>query len=135
MSKHERSRFVEQLLKDELEAVALGLEQGVYVWEVIDLPHDSQGSTPLITACRMGLTRVMHFLLKGGADATLCNNSNQTALHVSQPALQGELLTAMIRDVPHQRQLSLAAWRGDLCCLQDLMVSSSDFNFHLHFDC
>ncbi|XP_052420942.1 mitogen-activated protein kinase kinase kinase 19 isoform X2 [Carassius gibelio] len=124
MSKHERSRFVEQLLKDELEAVALGLEQGVYAWEEIDLPHDSQGSTPLITACRMGLTRVMHFLLKGGADATLCNNSNQTALHVSQPALQGELLTAMIRDVPHQRQLSLAAWRGDLCCLQDLMVQA-----------
>ncbi|XP_016335731.1 mitogen-activated protein kinase kinase kinase 19-like [Sinocyclocheilus anshuiensis] len=124
MSKHERSRFVEQLLKDELEAVALGLEQGVYAWEEIDLPHDSQGSTPLISACRTGLTRVMHFLLKRGADATLCNSSNQTALHVSQPALQGELLTAMIRDVPHQKQLSLAAWRGDLCCLQDLMAQA-----------
>ncbi len=43
MSEHERSRFVEQLLKEELEAVALGLEQGVYAWEEIDLPHDSQG--------------------------------------------------------------------------------------------
>ncbi|XP_016387841.1 mitogen-activated protein kinase kinase kinase 19-like [Sinocyclocheilus rhinocerous] len=124
MSKHERSRFVEQLLKDELEAVALGLEQGVYAWEEIDLPHDSQGSTPLISACRTGLTRVMHFLLKRGADATLCNSSNQTALHVSQPALQGELLTAMIRDLPHRKQLSLAAWRGDLCCLQDLMAQA-----------
>ncbi|XP_016389914.1 mitogen-activated protein kinase kinase kinase 19-like [Sinocyclocheilus rhinocerous] len=124
MSKHERSRFVEQLLKEELEAVVLGLEQGLYAWEEIDLPHDSQGSTPLISACRRGLTKVMHFLLKRGADATLCNHSNQTALHVSQPALQEELLTAMIGDVPHQRQLSQAAWRGDLCCLQDLMAQT-----------
>ncbi|KAI2660608.1 Mitogen-activated protein kinase kinase kinase 19 [Labeo rohita] len=104
MSRHERSRFVEQLLNEELEAVALGLEQGEYAWEEIDLPHDSQGSTPLISACRRGLTR--------------------TALHVSQPALQRELLTSMIRDIPHQRQLSLAAWRGDLCCLQDLMAQT-----------
>ncbi|XP_050976002.1 uncharacterized protein map3k19 isoform X2 [Labeo rohita] len=124
MSRHERSRFVEQLLNEELEAVALGLEQGEYAWEEIDLPHDSQGSTPLISACRRGLTRVMHFLLKRGADATLCNHCNQTALHVSQPALQRELLTSMIRDIPHQRQLSLAAWRGDLCCLQDLMAQT-----------
>lgn len=58
MSKHERSRFVEQLLKEELEAVTLGLEQGIYSWEEIDLPHDSQGCTPLISACRRGLTRV-----------------------------------------------------------------------------
>ncbi|KAK2905071.1 hypothetical protein Q8A67_006870 [Cirrhinus molitorella] len=124
MSIHERSRFVEQLLTEELEAVDLGLEQGDYAWEEIDLPHDSQGSTPLISACRRGLTRVMHFLLKRGADATLCNHSNQTALHVSQPALQGELLTALIRDIPYQRRLSLAAWRGDLCCLQDLMAQT-----------
>ncbi|XP_048048511.1 serine/threonine-protein kinase STE20-like [Megalobrama amblycephala] len=124
MSKHERSRFVEHLLKEELEAVTLGLEQGIYSWEEIDLPHDSQGCTPLISACRRGLTRVVHFLLERGADATLCNHSNQTALHVSQPALQGELLMAMIRNVPHQRQLSLAAWWGDLCCLQDLMAQA-----------
>ncbi|KAK7169019.1 hypothetical protein R3I93_005114 [Phoxinus phoxinus] len=122
MNKHERSSFVEQLLKEELEAVTLGLEQGIYSWEEIDLPHDSQGCTPLISACRRGLTRVMHFLLERGADATLCNHSNQTALHVSQPALQGELLMAMMRDVPHQSQLSLAAWWGDLYCLQDLMA-------------
>ncbi|XP_043104450.1 mitogen-activated protein kinase kinase kinase 19-like [Puntigrus tetrazona] len=124
MSKRERSRFVEQLLKEELEAVAVGLEQGLYAWEELDLPHDSGGSTPLISACGTGLTTVMHFLLKRGADATLCNNSSQTALHVSEPALQGELLTAMIRDVPRQKQLSLAAWRGDLSCLQDLMAQA-----------
>lgn len=77
----------------------------------------------------------MRFFLERGADATLCNHSNQTALHVSQPALEGELLSALIRDLPHQMQLSDAAWRGDPCSLQDLMVSSSDFNFHLPFDC
>jgi len=58
MNKHERSSFVEQLLKEELEAVTLGLEQGIYSWEEIDLSHDSQGCTPLISACRRGLTRV-----------------------------------------------------------------------------
>ncbi|XP_077071304.1 uncharacterized protein map3k19 isoform X2 [Siphateles boraxobius] len=122
MNKHERSSFVEQLLKEELEAVSLGLEQGIYSGEEIDLPHDSQGCTPLISACRRGFTRVMHFLLERGADATLCNHSNQTALHVSQPALQREMLMAMMSGIPHQRQLSLAAWWGDLYCLQDLMA-------------
>ncbi|KAI7808902.1 putative mitogen-activated protein kinase kinase kinase 19, partial [Triplophysa rosa] len=127
---HERSRLVELLLKEDLEAVTLGLEQGLYCWEEIDLPHDSDGCTPLISACRMGLTMVMRFLLERGADATLCNHNNQTALHVSQPALEGELLSALIRNLPHQMQLSDAAWRGDPCSLQDLMAQTDllDFN-------
>nr|XP_055071608.1 probable serine/threonine-protein kinase mkcC [Misgurnus anguillicaudatus]XP_055071609.1 probable serine/threonine-protein kinase mkcC [Misgurnus anguillicaudatus] len=123
METHESSRYVELLLKEELVAVAEGLEQGIYCWEEMDLP-DSNGCTPLIIACRMGLTTVMHFLLESGADATLCNHSNQTALHVSQPKLQDELLLALNRDLPQQMQLSDAAWRGDLSSLQDLMAQT-----------
>ncbi|XP_065148710.2 uncharacterized protein map3k19 [Paramisgurnus dabryanus] len=124
MGTHESSRYVELLLKEELVAIAEGLEQGIYCWEEIDLP-DSNGCTPLIIACRMGLTTVMHFLLESGADATLCNHSNQTALHVSQPKLQDELLLALNRDLPQQMQLSDAVWRGDLSSLQDLMAQAN----------
>ncbi|KAA0715814.1 Mitogen-activated protein kinase kinase kinase 19 [Triplophysa tibetana] len=130
MGSHERSRLVELLLEEDLEAVTLGLEQGLYCWDEIDLPHDSDGCTPLISACRMGLTMVMRFLLERGADATLCNHSNQTALHVSQPALEGELLSALIRDLPHQMQLSDTAWRGDPCSLQDLMAQTDMLDFN-----
>lgn len=49
------------------------------------------------------LKQVMQFLLKRGADAMLCNHSNQTALHV---ALQEELLTAMIRRTPSEAALT-----------------------------
>lgn len=75
----------------------------------------------------------MHFLLERGADATLCNHSSQTALHVSQPDLQKELLTAMLRPLTHPAQLLEVAWRGDIHTLERLLVSSPVSDFHLPF--
>lgn len=75
----------------------------------------------------------MHFLLERGADATLCNYSNQTALHVSQPDLQKELLAAMLRPLVYRAQFLEVAWRGDIHALQHLLVSRPFFDFHLTF--
>ncbi|KAK1797650.1 hypothetical protein P4O66_008013, partial [Electrophorus voltai] len=115
-------RMVELLLKEELEAVSVGLEQRLYTLEELDEPHDSNGSTPLISACQMGLTKVMHFLLDRGVDVTLCNHNNQTALHASQPGLQRELLAAISRPLSHPAQLLEAAWKGDIRSLQHLLM-------------
>lgn len=52
------SSFADLLLKGDLEAVTRGLEDGLYSWEELDQPHDAQGSTPLISACQMGLDTV-----------------------------------------------------------------------------
>lgn len=77
--------------------------------------------------------QVMHFLLGRGADVTLCNHSNQTALHVSQPDLQKELLDSLLSPLAHRAQLLEVAWRGDIDALQRLLVSRpvSDSTHHL----
>lgn len=68
--------------------------------------------------------QVVQRLLRTGADMTLCNSSQQTALHVSPPELQGKVLGWMSRPhLPPQAQLLQAAWQGDLYSLQNLLVS------------
>ncbi|XP_049340701.1 mitogen-activated protein kinase kinase kinase 19 [Astyanax mexicanus] len=119
-----RQGLSDLLLEGDLGAVALGLEQGLFSLDELDLPHNSDGSTPLISACKMGLKTVMHFLLERGADATLCNHSSQTALHVSSPDLQEELLAAIVRPLSHKGQLLGAAWRGDISALEHLLTDN-----------
>ncbi|KAE8277213.1 hypothetical protein D5F01_LYC24940 [Larimichthys crocea] len=74
------------------------------------------------------MTEVVQQLLRTGADMTLCNSSQQTALHVSPPELQGKVLGWMSRPhLPPQAQLLQAAWQGDLYSLQNLLeVSHTD---------
>ncbi|KAI4805189.1 hypothetical protein KUCAC02_009816 [Chaenocephalus aceratus] len=83
--------------------------------------EEEQGTFPLI--CRIGITQVVQRLLRGGGDLTLCDRSQQTALHISSPELQGKVLGWMSR--PHlspQAQLLQAAWQGDLHSLQLLLL-------------
>lgn len=42
--------------REDLEAVVSWLEQGH--WEEVDQPHNSEGSTPLISACQRGQSMV-----------------------------------------------------------------------------
>ncbi|KAK3544026.1 hypothetical protein QTP70_035039, partial [Hemibagrus guttatus] len=130
MKMEERS-FVDLLFKGELEAVSRGLEDGLYSWEELNQPHNAQGSTPLISACQMGLDMVMHFLLERGADATLCNHSNQTALHASQPDLKKKLLAAMLRPLAHTAQLLEVAWRGDIHTLERLLIETDSMDVNI----
>ncbi|XP_062861470.1 uncharacterized protein map3k19 [Trichomycterus rosablanca] len=125
------SRLVDLLLMGELEAANRGLEEGVYSWEELDRPHNVEGNTPLISACQMGLSMVMHFLLDRGADPTLCNHSNQTALHLSQPSLQGEMLAAITKPFPHCTQLLKAAWTGDIHALQHLLSKTDSLDVNI----
>ncbi|KAM6978438.1 uncharacterized protein map3k19 [Tautogolabrus adspersus] len=68
-------------------------------------------------------------LLKAGADMTLCDSTQQTALHVSPPELQGKVLGWMSRPhLPPQEQLLQAAWQGDLLYLQYLLKDRLDVN-------
>ncbi|KAK1903092.1 Histone-lysine N-methyltransferase EHMT2 [Dissostichus eleginoides] len=87
--------------------------------------EEEQGTFPLITACRIGITQVVQRLLRGGGDLTLCDHSQQTALHISSPELQGKVLGWMSRPhLPPQAQLLQAAWQGDLHSLQLLLDSA-----------
>lgn len=59
----EERRLVDLLLQGKLEAVTQGLVDGLYSWEELDQPHNAQGSTPLISACQMGLHMVRDLYL------------------------------------------------------------------------
>ncbi|XP_067372129.1 mitogen-activated protein kinase kinase kinase 19 isoform X2 [Channa argus] len=86
---------------------------------------EEQGYTPLITACRKGMTEVVQGLLQSGADLTLCDGSQQTALHISCPELRGKMLSWMSRPhLPPQTQLLQASWQGDLHSLQHLLAQT-----------
>ncbi|XP_047457945.1 uncharacterized protein map3k19 [Mugil cephalus] len=87
--------------------------------------EEDEGCTPLISACRKGLTEVVLQLLRAEADVTLCNRRQQTALHVSPPELQRKILRWMSR--PHlapQARLLQAAWQGDLHSLQHSLTQT-----------
>ncbi|XP_039884316.1 uncharacterized protein LOC120731371 [Simochromis diagramma] len=81
-----------------------------------------QGCTPLIAACRGAMSEVVQQLLRTDADLTLCNFSQQTALHISPPELREKMVRWMSRPhLPPQAQLLQAAWQGDFHSLQHLL--------------
>ncbi|KAM6178319.1 mitogen-activated protein kinase kinase kinase 19 [Rhynchocyon petersi] len=97
----------------------------------LDFQHPKTGNTPLITAAEENLTEVVGFLLEKGADITLCNYSNQTAIHVANCNIQKQLLLAINGIQPPQMQLLQSSWQGDLKQLQHLLASEKflDINF------
>ncbi|XP_051260812.1 uncharacterized protein map3k19 isoform X2 [Dicentrarchus labrax] len=120
MLKREEEEEEENVLVESLRQEVEGQEE----LQVSDT-EDEEGSTPLITACHKGMTEVVQRLLRGGADMTLCNYSQQTALHTSPPELQGKVLGWMLRPhLPPQAQLLQAAWQGDLHSLQNLLAQT-----------
>ena len=68
------------------------------------------------------ILQVVGFLLEKGADITLCNYSNQTAVHVANCEVQRQLLAINGIQAP-QMQLLQSSWQGDLEQLQHLLVS------------
>ncbi|XP_028291881.1 uncharacterized protein LOC114455071 [Gouania willdenowi] len=82
----------------------------------------------LFTACRSGMAEVVQQQLQSTmVDLTVCNQAQQTVLHViSTPDLQEKVVQWMSRDSrPHlapQAQLLQAAWQGDLLSLQQLIA-------------
>uniref|UniRef100_A0A8D1LEE8 Mitogen-activated protein kinase kinase kinase 19 n=1 Tax=Sus scrofa TaxID=9823 RepID=A0A8D1LEE8_PIG len=96
----------------------------------LNFQHPKTGNTPLITAAAENLTEVVGFLLEKGADITLCNYSNKTAVHVAKSDVQRQLLAMTGIQAP-QMQLLRSSWQGDLEQLQHLLASEEllDINF------
>lgn len=76
------------------------------------------------------LLQVVEFLLERGADITLCNYDNRTAVHVANCDVQRQLL-ATNGIQASQMQLLRSSWQGDLEQLQQLLVSQININFYL----
>ncbi|XP_021054875.2 mitogen-activated protein kinase kinase kinase 19 [Mus pahari] len=127
-----------KLIHDFLEVVSRGDVEGIcgHIPEVhsvlgnLDFQHPQTGNTPLITAAEENLAEVVEILLEGGADITLCNYSNQTALHVANGDIQRQLLAGKGIQAP-QMQLLRSSWQGDLEQLRHLLACEEflDINF------
>ncbi|XP_045723447.2 mitogen-activated protein kinase kinase kinase 19 [Mirounga angustirostris] len=127
-----------KLIHDFLEVVSRGDVELIcdYITKVhsilgnLNFQHPKTGNTPLITAAEENLAEVVEFLLEKGADITLCNYSNQTAVHVANCDVQRQLLAINGIQAP-QMQLLQSSWQGNLEQLQHLLASEEflDINF------
>ncbi|OCT63359.1 mitogen-activated protein kinase kinase kinase 19 [Xenopus laevis] len=91
--------------------------------EHINFQHPVTENTALIIAVERNLPELVALLLDHGADVTLCNVNNQTALHVASEGIQRQLLNAVHRSAFPHLQLLQAAWQEDLEALQQLLVT------------
>ncbi|KAG7502882.1 mitogen-activated kinase kinase kinase 19 isoform X1 [Solea senegalensis] len=129
MQKNEKQEIVEEDLMGSLGREVDDQED----LEVLDTEDEEErGCPPLIAACRKGMTEVVQQLLSSGADVTLCDCSQETALHVSRPELQGKMLGWMSRPhLPPQAQLLQACWQGDMHTLQHLLAQEEGLDVNV----
>ncbi|XP_019490358.1 PREDICTED: 26S proteasome non-ATPase regulatory subunit 10-like, partial [Hipposideros armiger] len=122
--------FLELVSRGDVELICDHITKVHSILGNLDFQHPKTGNTPLITAAEENLTEVVKFLLEKGADITLCNYNNQTAVHVANCTVQRQLL-AINGIQAAQMQLLQSSWQGDLEQLQHLLASEEilDINF------
>ncbi|XP_031236910.1 mitogen-activated protein kinase kinase kinase 19 isoform X2 [Mastomys coucha] len=122
--------FLEVVSRGDVESICVHIPEVHSTLGNLDFQHPQTGNTPLITAVEENLAEVVEFLLERGADITLCNFSNQTALHVAKGDIQRQLLAGKGILAP-QTQLLRSSWQGDLEQLQHLLACEEflDINF------
>ena len=107
---------------------------------ILDATSPSDGSTPLLTACRHGHVQVAAQLMAARADANLANRSGTTPLHAS--CLAGRqactaLLCAAGADVGVSRgdgstPLMDACQQGNAACATEMLRARADPNAAMH---
>ncbi|XP_071954850.1 uncharacterized protein [Antedon mediterranea] len=90
----------------------------------IDVKDSITGNTPLIWAAKHGHEKIVHLLLKYGADVTLSNFEHQTAIEVAPANLRKLLIGSVDRTGSSPRHLLQAAWQGNLKAVQKLLSES-----------
>ncbi|XP_042539359.1 mitogen-activated protein kinase kinase kinase 19 [Dipodomys spectabilis] len=122
--------FLEIVSRGDVELICDHITKVHSILGNLDFQHPKTGNTPLIIAAEENLTEVVGLLLEKGADITLCNYNNQTAVHVANCNIQRQLLEVNGIQAP-QMQLLQSSWQGDLEQLQHLLASEEflDINF------
>ncbi|XP_052066561.1 uncharacterized protein LOC127706153 isoform X3 [Mytilus californianus] len=88
----------------------------------VDVKDKRTGNTPLIWASKRGHTKIVQLLLKHGADVTLRNYENQTAVDVASSAIKTVLLDSVERTTESWHHLLLqAAWQGNIKVVRKLL--------------
>ncbi|XP_073503384.1 mitogen-activated protein kinase kinase kinase 19 [Phyllobates terribilis] len=117
--------FLEAAAKGDMQEIitSLSIEPGL-----INAHHPETGNTALIAAAGENRAEVILLLLERGADVTLCNFANQTAVHVAEAGTRAQLLAAVTRTAFPQLSMMQAAWQGDLERIQHLLSAG-----HAHY--
>ncbi|XP_071795773.1 uncharacterized protein [Asterias amurensis] len=90
----------------------------------IDVKEKRTGNTPILWAAKNGHLKIVQLLLKYGADITIRNYDNETALDVAKPGVQTALLQSVERNGCTPRHLLQAAWQGNIEVVQRLLNES-----------
>ncbi|XP_074071153.1 mitogen-activated protein kinase kinase kinase 19 [Macrotis lagotis] len=123
--------FLEGVFRGDVELISSHISKVHSILGNLDFQHPTTGNTALITAAERNLIEVVEFLLEKGADITLCNYCNQTAVHVANDAVRRQLLLAINGTRASHLRLLQISWQGDLQQLQHMLASekSLDINF------
>ncbi|XP_044525068.1 mitogen-activated protein kinase kinase kinase 19 [Gracilinanus agilis] len=114
--------FLESVSRGDVELISNHISKVHSILGNLDFQHPTTGNTALIIAAERNLIEVIEFLLEKGADITLCNYCNQTAVHVANDVVQKQLLLAINGTRAPHLQLLQISWQGDLQQLQSLLV-------------
>ena len=98
----------------------------------IDVKEKRTGNTPIIWAAKNGHLKIVQLLLKYGADITIRNYDNETAIDVAKPGVRTALLQSVERAGCTPRHLLQAAWQGNIDVVQRLLVSFSEHHAYVH---
>ena len=92
----------------------------------IDLPRDEVGSTLLVAAVRTGNTKCATMLLKSGADVTLKNSEEATALHYAAFSGNRVMVDMLLRSNDSVHFLNAKDGRGNTAAAYAVLIGKQD---------
>ncbi|XP_065844430.1 uncharacterized protein [Oscarella lobularis] len=89
---------------------------------MVDARYKGTGDTALIVAARKGFAKIVALLLIFGADATLQNDDDETAVDVTgKDEIRATITDSINRQGVSNRNLLQAAWQGDFSIVRQLL--------------
>ncbi|XP_014668610.1 PREDICTED: ankyrin repeat domain-containing protein 22-like [Priapulus caudatus] len=87
----------------------------------IDVKDRRYGNSAVIWAAKRGHIKILQLLLKHGADVTLRNYDNKTALDEASPGIQQILVATVTSGGSSPRRLMQAAWQGNSHAVEQIL--------------
>eukprot|EP00118_Oscarella_pearsei_P006534 m.29662 g.29662 ORF g.29662 m.29662 type:complete len:1144 (+) comp31207_c1_seq2:136-3567(+) len=91
--------------------------------QIVDSRFKDTRDTALIFAARKGFAKIVYCLLRFGADVTLCNEDDETAVEATHnEEIRTKILESVNRQGSANQNLLQAAWQGDFRVVRQLLT-------------